>query len=89
MADAAIQADILKKFQQQNLPPLPEEEGVAGANPADPTGAGGGTIGTGQAPTPNEPGFTGNAQQPRQQAQGSPPETQGVGQRPGAMGTLQ
>lgn len=85
MADAAIQADILKKFQQQTLPPLPEEEGVAGANPNDPTGAGGGTIGTGQAPSPGEQGFTGNAQQ-----QGTPPtEPQGFGQQPGAMGTVQ
>tara|TARA_R100001443_G_scaffold45973_1_gene58964 strand:+ start:3132 stop:5312 length:2181 start_codon:yes stop_codon:yes gene_type:complete len=85
MADAAIQADILKKFQQQTLPPLPEEQGVAGANPNDPTGAGGGTIGTGQAPSPGEQGFTGNAQQ-----QGTPPtEPQGFGQQPGAMGTVQ
>ena len=35
----------------------------AGANPNDPTGAGGGTIGTGVAPGPQEQGFTGNAQQ--------------------------
>ena len=28
----------------------------------DPTGAGGGNIGTGQAPLPNEEGFTGNEQ---------------------------
>ena len=32
----------------------------AGANPADPTGVGGGTIGTGTTPTAGEGGFTGN-----------------------------
>jgi hypothetical protein len=88
LQDAAIQADILKKFQQENIPPLPEEQ-VAGANPADSSGVGGGTIGTGNAPTPNEPGFTGNAQQPQQPAQGVAPEAQAIGQRPGAIGTLQ
>src|SRR5210317_1984960 len=49
MSEAAIQAEIMKEFQQQQ----PQQAGPAGANPADPTGAGGGTIGTGQAPTPN------------------------------------
>ena len=59
--------------------------GIAGANPTDPTGAGGGTIGTGQAPSPGEQGFTGNAQQ-----QGTTPTTpQGIGQQPGGMGTIQ
>jgi len=33
------------------------------------TGAGGGTIGTGQVPTPQEQGFTGNGQAATQQAQ--------------------
>ena len=32
----------------------------AGADPADPTGVGGGTIGTGTTPTAGEGGFTGN-----------------------------
>ena len=53
---------------------------------SDPTGAGGGTIGTGQAPTPGEQGFTGNAQQQQGTA---PTEPQGLGQQPGAMGTVQ
>jgi len=62
MDEAMVQAELLKGFQgpaqaggapQQGQPP-------AGANPLDPTGAGGGTIGTGQAPVPGEQGFTGN-----------------------------
>ena len=58
MADAAIQAEIMKGFQQ----PVPEQPQAppAGADAQDPTGAGGGTIGTGTAPVPDEQGFTGN-----------------------------
>ena len=63
MADAAIQAEIMKGFQQ----PMPEqpqgppqEEPPAGADVQDPTGAGGGNIGTGTAPVPGEEGFSGN-----------------------------
>ena len=64
MDEAVLQAELLKQFQgppaqqgqpQQGQPP-------AGANPMDPTGAGGGTIGTGQVPQPNEQGFSGNGQ---------------------------
>ena len=84
LQDAAIQADILKKFQQENIPPLPEEQGVAGANPTDPTGAGGGTIGTGQAPTPGEQGFTGNEQQGA-----TPTAPQDPSQQQGNAGTIQ
>ena len=80
MSEAAIQAEIMKEFQQQQ----PQQAGPAGANPADPTGAGGGTIGTGQAPTPNEQGFSGN-----EQGQGAPQEAQGAGQQSPAMGTVQ
>ena len=86
LQDAAIQADILKKFQQENMPPLPEEQGVAGANPTDPTGAGGGTIGTGQAPIPGEQGFTGVPQQSGQ-TNTQPNETVGEQQPP--MGSVQ
>jgi hypothetical protein len=71
MQDAAIQAEILKGFQQP-APPPPEaaggpapvgQEGAAlpaGAVAQDQTGAGGGTIGTGVAPAPGEEGFSGN-----------------------------
>ena len=66
MADAAIQAEILKKFapeppeqQQGQQPP----EAPAGVQAADTQGSGGGTIGTGSVPQPNEPGFTGGTVQ--------------------------
>ena len=71
MQDAAIQAEILKGFQQPAPPPEAAmggpapvgQEGPAvpaGASPQDQTGAGGGTIGTGVAPAPGEEGFSGN-----------------------------
>src|SRR6056300_1684616 len=73
MQDAAIQAEILKGFQQPAQPPqgpegmAPPSPGAEGA-PAAPAGAqvmvtsggGGGNIGMGTAPTPGEQGFTGN-----------------------------
>ena len=71
MDEAVLQAELLKQFQgpapqqgqpQQGQPP-------AGANPMDPTGAGGGVIGTGQAPQPNEQGFSGNGEANTQQPQ--------------------
>ena len=66
MADAAIQAEILKGFQ---APAPTPEEGVAGPEGqgpqavADTSGGGGSQIGTGTAPVPGEQGFTGNAPQ--------------------------
>ena len=68
MQDAAIQAEIMKGFQQPQQAPQgapmagPEGEAPApaGAAPMDSTGAGGGTIGTGIAPTPGEQGFSAN-----------------------------
>jgi hypothetical protein len=68
MQDAAIQAEIMKGFQQpqqapQGAPMAGPEGGApapAGAAPMDSTGAGGGTIGTGIAPTPGEQGFSAN-----------------------------
>jgi len=67
MGDAAIQAEIMKGMMQQQQaqggPP------PAGADAMDPTGAGGGTIGTGMAPGPGQQGFTGNAQGNTEQAQ--------------------
>ena len=68
-AEAVLQAELMKQFQQQQ----PQGQPPAGANPNDPTGAGGGTIGTGMAPGPQEQGFTGNAQ---------PQGTQGTPQQP-------
>jgi hypothetical protein len=71
MAQAAIQAEILKKFQQENPPPAPPPgapgpQGQApqgqGAAPGvqDTAGGGGGNIGIGTAPQPGEQGFSGN-----------------------------
>ena len=67
MDEAAVQAEILKGMQgampqEQPQQGQPQQAGQppVGANPLDPTGAGGGNIGTGQAPIPNEQGFSGN-----------------------------
>jgi hypothetical protein len=79
--EAAIQAELMKGFQQEQ--PQPQEgQPPAGANPMDVTGAGGGTIGTGQVPTPQEQGFTGNEQAATQ-------PTQATGQQQGNVGPLQ
>ena len=61
MDEAALQAEILKGMQGA-IPEQPQQAGQppVGANPLDPTGSGGGNIGTGQAPVPGEQGFSGN-----------------------------
>jgi hypothetical protein len=82
MDEAALQAEIMKKFQQTPEAPPPP----AGADAQDPTGAGGATIGTGQVPLPQEQGFTGNEQQPTGQAT---QPTEATGQQQGPMGQLQ
>ena len=74
MDQAAIQAELMKGFQQQQPP-------AQGGNPMDPTGAGGGNIGTGQVPTPQEQGFSGN-----EQGQGAPQQAQATGQQPPTVG---
>jgi hypothetical protein len=72
MQDAAIQAEILKGFQQPAPPPVapegvPAPEGAQQAPSApqggvqDTSGGGGGQIGIGTAPVPGEQGFSGNA----------------------------
>ena len=72
MDEAAIQAELMKGFAAPA-----QEQQQQGANPLDPTGAGGGNIGTGQVPTPQEQGFSGNEQgptaQPPQANAGQPP----------------
>tara|TARA_R110000751_G_scaffold13832_2_gene45879 strand:+ start:3135 stop:5261 length:2127 start_codon:yes stop_codon:yes gene_type:complete len=71
MSDATVQAEILKKFKEENPPPAPPpgagpppaggpQKPPAGAQAQDTQGSGGGTIGTGTAPTPGEQGFSGN-----------------------------
>lgn len=66
MQRAAIQAEILKTFQQSQ-PPAPQGQqpgqppaAPAGAQAKDTQGSGGGNIGTGSVPTPGEQGFTAN-----------------------------
>ena len=69
MSQAAVQAEILKKFQEQNPPPppppqqagAPQQQGQppVGSDVQNTQGTGGGNIGTGSVPTPQEPGFTG------------------------------
>ena len=82
MDEAALQAEIMKGFQQ---PAGPDQGGMmppAGANTMDPTGAGGGNIGTGQVPVPGEQGFSANGQGNIQQAEAA-------GQQQPPMGPLQ
>ena len=91
MDEAAIQAELMKQFQ---APPTPEgqpQQGQppAGADPMDPTGAGGGTIGTGIAPAPGEQGFTGTPQDGQQQPQGNNQSAQANGQQPPTNEQLQ
>jgi len=81
MSDAALQAELMKQFQAQQ--PQQPQAPVAGADALDPTGAGGGTIGTGQAPIPEEQGFTGNAEQANIE------QTEAAGQQQGPMGGVQ
>ena len=80
MDEAAIQAEIMKGFQQEQ--PAPEE----GQPQVDPSGTGGATIGTGGVPAPGQEGFTGNAQQPQQQPTQQP---QAAGGQPAGMGPIQ
>ncbi len=73
MADARLQAELLKEFQAQNPEAKPQQGvpspqgGPQGAGEAprvqDTSGAGGGNIGTGTAPQPGEQGFSGNTGQ--------------------------
>jgi hypothetical protein len=83
MSEAALQAELMKQFQA----PLPQEQGgmtpPPGADAMDPTGAGGGNIGTGQVPVPGEQGFSGNGQA----ADTQPPQANG-GQQP-PVGSIQ
>jgi hypothetical protein len=83
MDEAALQAEILKGMQ--GAMPQQQQAGQppAGANPLDPTGAGGGNIGTGQAPVPGEQGFSGN------DGQAGAAANQATGQQPQAPNPLQ
>ena len=79
MSEAMLQAEILKGMQQEQAL---QQGNVAGADAADPTGAGGANIGTGQVPVPGEQGFSANGQ-------GTVEQTQAAGQQQAAVGPLQ
>ena len=79
MDEAAIQAELMKGFQQEQ-PQEPEGMTPAGADAMDPSGAGGGNIGVGQAPVPGEQGFAGNGQGTTQQAEANGQQQPPVGQ---------
>jgi len=81
MDEAAIQAEIMKGLQPEQ-PPAGAQQPPAGANPMDTSGAGGGTIGTGQAPVPGEQGFSGPPQ-------GAAPQAQAPSQQQPPVGTIQ
>ncbi len=89
MDEAALQAEIMKGMQAEQQQQAQGQQPPAGANPLDPTGAGGGTIGTGIAPTPGEQGFTGTPQNGQQQPQANNQPTQTVGEQPQAPEQLQ
>lgn len=82
MSEAALQAEMMKQFQA----PAQDEQGApAGADAMDTSGAGGATIGVGQAPVPGEQGFSGNAQQQGPNTQ----PTQAVGQQQPPVASVQ
>ena len=92
MDEAAVQAELMKQFQAPAVPEGQPQQGQpqegqapAGANPMDPTGAGGGTIGTGVAPAPGEQGFTGTPQDGQTNTQ----PNEGNGQQQLPLGDLQ
>ena len=82
MSEAALQAELMKQFQTPMEQQQPQQ-GMATGNVMDPTGAGGGNIGTGQAPVPGEQGFSANGQT----ADNQPPQAAGQQQPP--MGSVQ
>jgi hypothetical protein len=91
MDEAAVQAELMKQFQGPPAQPQqgqPQQQGQppAGANPLDPTGAGGANIGIGQAPVPGEQGFTGV---PQQGGQANTQPTETVGEQPQVTEQLQ
>ena len=81
MDEAALQAEIMKGFQ---APQAEQEAPVAGVDAMDTSGAGGGNIGVGQAPVPNEQGFTGNVGQ-----QANTQQAQATGEQQPPVGSIQ
>ncbi len=60
LADAAIQAELIKKMQGVMPQPMGPGGAPMGANPMDTTGSGGGQVGTGSVPMPGTEGFSAN-----------------------------
>lgn len=67
LGDAAVQAEVMKRFQQTMGPPQgqqaggpPPVEGASDPGVQDPTNTGNGNIAPGGAPVPGEAGFSGN-----------------------------
>ena len=81
MDEATLQAEIMKGFQ---APQAEQEAPVAGVDAMDTSGAGGGNIGVGQAPVPNEQGFTGNVGQ-----QANTQQAQATGEQQPPVGSIQ
>jgi len=79
MNEAALQAELMKQFQA----PAEGQPAPAGADAADPTGAGGGNMGVGMVPQPGEQGFSGNEQPANTQ------QTQAVGQQQPPVASVQ
>ena len=82
MDEAALQAELMKGMQAPQPEGQQQQQPPAGANPMDPTGAGGGNIGTGIAPAPGEQGFTGTPQNGQQQPQTNTQPAQANGGQP-------
>jgi hypothetical protein len=82
MDEAALQAEIMKGFQQPMGPEQAAGGAPAGANAMDTSGSGGGQIGVGQAPVPGEQGFSANGQ-------GNTQQVEATGQQQPPMGPLQ
>ena len=84
MNEAALQAEILKGFQQPAEQPAEgQPQAPAGADVMDPTGVGGGNMGVGMAPTPGEQGFSAN------NGQTDIEQTQAAGGQQPPMGNIQ
>ena len=79
MSEAALQAELMKQFQA----PIEQQQSQATGTPLDPTGAGGGNIGTGQVPVQGEQGFSANGQTADTQ------QTQADGGEQPPMGSIQ
>lgn len=63
LADAVVQAELLKQMQAQMMEQAAAEQAPPGTGVEQGPGSGGGMMGTGGAPTPGEQGFSANTGQ--------------------------